>query len=35
MKMILSVKYTEEEIMFIIIITYLIIVSFLFFLFLL
>lgn len=35
MKMILSVKYTEEEIMFIIMITYLIIVSFLFFLFLL
>lgn len=34
MKMILSVKYTEEE-MFIIMITYLIIVSFLFFLFLL
>lgn len=35
MKMILSVKYTEEEIMFIKMITYLIIVSFLFFLFLL
>lgn len=30
MKMKLSVKYTEEEIMFIIMITYLIIVSFLF-----